>query len=93
MLYSTIRNCTQLLLDMIKYVKCRAGLFSLFHTVLRNHLLFQNSSVKICVLMDFLNVQPTFPMWVRDRSNVSTNCITYKVVSKVQACVYWNSNQ
>ena len=29
----------------------------------------------------------------RDRSKVSTNHTKYKVVSKVQTCVYWNSNQ
>jgi len=37
MLYSTNRNCTQLLLDMIKRVKCLEGVFCLFRTVLTNH--------------------------------------------------------
>ena len=49
--------------------------------------------MNICALMDLLNTQRTFSMCVRDRSKASTNCTKYKVVSKVQASVYWNSSQ
>jgi hypothetical protein len=73
-------------LEIIKYGKFRAGLLFSFHTVLRNHLLFQNSSVNICVLMDLLNAQRTSQMCVRDKSKVSTTVqsvtlmVTYKLM-------------
>jgi hypothetical protein len=93
MRYSSNRNCTQLLLDRIKCVKCLEGVFSLFRNVLTNPILFNNSSMNICVLMDLLNAQCESQMCVRDRSNFSTNSIIYKVVNKVQDGVYWNSSQ
>jgi hypothetical protein len=56
-------------------------------------MLYLNSSVNVCVLMDLLNVQRTSAVCVTDSSTVSTNCTVYKAVSKMQAGVYWNSGQ